>query len=88
MHDMFLIKKISDEVIQLCKINRLNKVTKLVVTVNHRSHVNEENLTKQLLHLSRQIFGPWTIVQVLRDDIQDQIAILQTIEGEKISEGI
>jgi Zn finger protein HypA/HybF involved in hydrogenase expression len=86
MHDTFLIKKISEEVLELCKMNKLNKLTKLVVTVNHDSHVDEENLNHQLHHMNKKIFGEWTHIQVLRDDIQAQTAILQTIEGEK-SEG-
>lgn len=83
MHDTFLIKKISEEVYELCKMNQLNKLTKLVVTVNHRSHVNEENLKQQLCHMDKKKFGIWTQIQVLRDDIMEQTAILKTIEGEK-----
>jgi len=83
MKDTYLIKKISEEVNELCKMNQLKKLTKLVVTVNHRSHVNEENLNHQLCHMDKKIFGKWTQIQVLRDDIQDQTAILHTIEGEK-----
>lgn len=84
MHDTFLIKKISDEVNELCKMNQLKKLTKLVVTVNDKSHVNEENLNHRLHHLNKKVFGSWTHIEVLRDDnIQDQTAILQTIEGEK-----
>jgi len=33
--------------------------------------------------MDKKIFGKWTQIQVLRDDIQDQTAILHTIEGEK-----
>jgi Zn finger protein HypA/HybF involved in hydrogenase expression len=83
MHDTYLIKKISKEVQELCKMNGLAKLTKLVVTVNYRSHVNEDNLMKQLGHMNKKMFGTWTQIEVLRDDIQDQIAILHTIEGEK-----
>jgi hypothetical protein len=84
MKDSYLIKKISNEVQELCKMNELAKLTKLVVTVSYRSHVNEENLRKQLTHGNKKMFGAWTQIEVLQDDIQDQIAILQTIEGEKI----
>jgi Zn finger protein HypA/HybF involved in hydrogenase expression len=83
MHDTFLIKKISEEVNELCKMNQFNRLTKLVVTVNHNSHVNEENLNHQLHHMNRKVFGGWTQIIVLHDDIQEQSAILQTIEGEK-----
>ncbi len=83
MHDTLLIKKISEEVNELSKMNELIKVTKLVVTVNHKSHVNEGNLYDHLHHMSKRRFGPWTQIQVVRDDIQDQVAILQSLEGEK-----
>jgi Zn finger protein HypA/HybF involved in hydrogenase expression len=83
MHDTYLIKKISEEVKELCRMNQLNKLTKLVVTVNHTSHVNEENLYDKLRHMNKKLCGSWTHIQVLRDDIQEQTAILQTVEGEK-----
>jgi Zn finger protein HypA/HybF involved in hydrogenase expression len=83
MHDTFLIKKISDEVSNLCRMNGFYRLTKLVVTVNQSSHVNEENLLHQLHHTNKKLYGEWTKIQVLRDNIQDQTAILQTIEGEK-----
>jgi len=83
MRDTYLIKKISDEVQVLCDMNSLKKLTKLVVTVNYRSHVDEEHIMKQLHHRDKKTFGPWTQIQVLRDDIQEQTAILHTIEGEK-----
>jgi hypothetical protein len=83
MHDSYLIKKISDEVQELCKIDSLEKLTKLVVTVNYRSRVDEEHLMKQLKHRNKKMFGPWTQILVLRDDIREQTAILHVIEGEK-----
>ena len=83
MHDTFLIKKISEEVNNLCKMNGYTRLTKLVVTENEKSYVNEENLLHQLRHTNKRLYGPWTNIQVLRDDIRDETAILQAIEGEK-----
>jgi regulator of replication initiation timing len=83
MKDTYLIKKISEEVQVLCDMNNLKKLTKLVVTVNYKSNINEEHLRKQLHHMNKKTFGPWTQIQVLRDDIQERTAILHTVEGEK-----
>ncbi|MDF2538658.1 MAG: hypothetical protein K0S76_1679 [Herbinix sp.] len=83
MQNKNLIKKISDEVIELCRMNSLTKLTKLVVTVSHTSNVNEEKLIHRLRHSNKKIFGSWTHIKVLKDDIEESTAILQALEGEK-----
>ena len=85
MQDKYLLKKISEEVQLLCNMNGFRKLTKLIVTVNYRSNVDEDNLLKQLHHMNKKTFGEWTEIQVLYDDIQEKTAILHTIEGVKSS---
>lgn len=83
MHDTILISKISDELNNICTTNNINKVKTFTVIVNHRSHVNEENLYNHLQNAYGNLVGEWTKINVEREDIQDQIAILKSIQGEQ-----
>lgn len=83
MHDTMLLHKIDEQVQQLCIANHIQKINRLSVTVNHRSHVNEHNLLEHFKNTDSHLIGGWTKVIVNRDDIQDQTAILDSIEGEK-----
>lgn len=78
-----LIKKISEEVNELCKMNQYKKLTKLVLTVNYDSDISEDKLRKRLQHTDKKKFGKWTQIQITKDNIHNQTAILRVIEGEK-----
>lgn len=86
MHDTILLNKISDAVNQVCSMNNIKKVNRLAVVVNNNSHVNEDNLYDHLQYASANLVGEWTKIQVQRDDILEQTAILHSIEGEKSEE--
>lgn len=83
MHDTILLSKISEELKEICTANNINKVNAFTVIVNHRSHVNEDNLYKHLQYANGKLVGEWTKINVQRKDIQDQTAILKSIEGEQ-----
>lgn len=83
MHDTVLLSKISEELKELCTANNINKVKTFTVIVNHRSHVNSNNLYDHLQYADGNLVGEWTKINVLREDIQDQTAILKSIEGEQ-----
>jgi len=83
MHDTILLSKISDELKEICTANNINKVKTFTVIVNHRSHVHSDNLYDYLKHADRNLFGEWTKINVQREDIQDQTAILKSIQGEQ-----
>lgn len=82
MHDTILLQKISEEVNNVSIHNKIKKIYKLTVKVNHRSHVNEENLLEHLQFTNKELIGSWTAIKVIRDDIPDQIAILESLEGD------
>ncbi|MGB8452136.1 MAG: hypothetical protein WCD89_07360 [Anaerocolumna sp.] len=84
MHDTILLDKITEEVQILSKTNHFNKVNKLLICVNPDSHVNEDNLYDHLHQANKKLFGMWTKISIEKDDIPDQVAILKSIEGEKI----
>jgi len=83
MHDTILLNKISEAVKQICATNDIRKVNKLSVVVNHRSHVDEHNLYEHLQYADEGLIGLWTELKIEREDIQDQTAILHSIQGEK-----
>ena len=83
MHDTILLNKISNAVSQVCEANNFKKVNKIAVVVNHRSHVNEHNLYEHLQNADGDLIGLWTEIKIEREDIQDQTAILHSIQGEK-----
>lgn len=82
MHDTILLTKISNGVRQVCEDNNIKKVNRLVVVVNHRSHVNQDNLYEHLKEVNEDLIGEWTELKIEREDIQDQTAILHSIQGE------
>ena len=83
MHDTILLNKISDAVSQVCEANNFKKVNKIAVVVNYRSHVDEHNLYEHLQNADGDLIGLWTEIKIEREDIQDQTAILHSIQGEK-----
>jgi hypothetical protein len=83
MHDTILLSKISDELKNICTVNNINRVKTFTVIVNYRSHINENNLYDHLQHTYGDLVGEWTEINVQREDIQDQIAILKSIQGEQ-----
>lgn len=83
MHDTILLSKISEELKEICTANNINKVNTFTVIVNHRSHVNEDNLYDHLQYADGNLVGEWTKINVQREDIQDQTAILKSIQGEQ-----
>ncbi|MCM8712130.1 hypothetical protein M2651_14110 [Clostridium sp. SYSU_GA19001] len=83
MHDTILLNKISQAVKQVCSVNNIRKVNRLTVVVNHRSHVNENNLYEHLKYENKDLIGLWTKIKVEREDIEEQTAILHSIEGDR-----
>lgn len=83
MHDTILLSKISEELKEICEFNNINKVNTFTVIVNYRSHVNSNNLYDHLKHTCGNLVGEWTKINLEREDIQDQTAILKSIQGEQ-----
>ena len=86
MHDTILLNKISEAVKQVCAANKIKKVNRLAVVVNHRSHVDENNLYEHLQYAGGDLVVIWTKIKVEREDIMDQTAILHSIQGEQSEE--
>ncbi|WP_315072107.1 hypothetical protein [uncultured Clostridium sp.] len=83
MHDTILLSKISEELKNICAANNINKVKTFTVIVSSRSHIQSDNLYDHLQHTYGNLVGEWTKINVEREEIQDQIAILKSIQGEQ-----
>jgi Zn finger protein HypA/HybF involved in hydrogenase expression len=83
MHDTILLNKISEAVKKVCEASNIKKVNRLAVVVNHKSHVDEHNLYEHLQNVDGDLIGLWTEIKIEREDIQDQTAILHSVQGEK-----
>ncbi|MDD3704471.1 MAG: hydrogenase maturation protease [Clostridiaceae bacterium] len=82
MHDTFLLKRISDALGALCSTNRFSKITKLQVTTCKNSHIEHDNLFEQLLKDHNESVGEWTEIIIIRRDIEDNTAVIDSVEGE------
>jgi len=82
MHDTFLIDRIWVKVQELCKENEMEKLTKLVVTVNNNSHVNKENLYDHITKCNSELIDENIEIVVERQPIEEQTAIIESLEGD------
>lgn len=86
MHDTILLNKISDSLTNLCRAHKIKKIKKLSIIVDNNSHVNSDNLHEHLCNVNGNLAGEWTEVIVEKDNLDSQVAILHSIEGEKAEE--
>jgi hypothetical protein len=85
MHDTFLLNNISEKLNEVCLQNKIQKVNKLEILVNENSHINSVNLFEYLKRFS-SVVGEWTEIKVVTSQIEEQTAILNSIEGETAEE--
>lgn len=83
MHDTILLNKISEVLKETCIVNNIKRIDEFTVVVNHRSHVNENNLCEHLQRVDNSLIGDWTKINIEKEDIEDQTAILLNIKGEQ-----
>lgn len=82
MHDTYLLNKVSKSLEGLCKENNVKMIDKFTIVVNNNSHINEEGLREHLKLHNRDIVADELQINIQRDDIEDQCAIIENIEGE------
>lgn len=84
MHDTFLLNKISQSLKEICKENKINRIEKFTLVVNHNSHINKENLLEHLKLHNLEILAKELKIEIQRDDIESQTAIIKSIQGETL----
>jgi len=85
MHDTFLNENLYNTILSLCEENKISKVNELCITVHTDSHISEESLREHFKDRNSNLVGDWTKILVQKKDIQRLTAVLEHIEGEKIS---
>lgn len=86
MHDTFLLTKISKSLNMICEQSKIRKINRLTVIVSNSSHVNEENLREHLQQNNANLLDNNFRIKVKREDIEEQTAIIQNIQGETFDE--
>lgn len=84
MHDTFLLSRISESLGELCRANSITRIIKLKIKTSRHSHVDNLNLLEQLQRDHIGIVGEWTEIIIERSDIADLIAVIESVEGERL----
>jgi len=84
MHDTFLLNKISNSLKEICNENKISKIEQFTLVVNHHSHINEENLKEHLKLHNSDIIARQLKIEIQREDIEEQTAIIFSIQGETL----
>ena len=84
MHDTFLLKRISDNLIILCNTNNITKVRKLHIITSLNSHINKNNLYEHLKEQNGDLIGEWSNIIVEREDIENLTAVIESVEGDRV----
>lgn len=82
MHDTFLLNKISNSLKDICVQNKIKTIENFIIAVNYNSHINEENLREHLKIYNKNNIANEVKIKILREDIEEQTAIIKIIEGE------
>ncbi|MCT8978840.1 hypothetical protein N4T77_19870 [Clostridium sp. CX1] len=83
MHDTILLNKISTSLQELCRNHNIKRIGRLSIIVDENSHLNSSNLYEHLRECNKSLVGEWTNIIVEKDQLDSQVAILHSIEGEK-----
>jgi Zn finger protein HypA/HybF involved in hydrogenase expression len=82
MHDTYLLNKISKTLQKLCIENKIKKVRYLKIIVSFNSHINVKNLSEHLLIHNKELINQDFKIEIIKDNIDEQTAIIETIQGE------
>jgi len=82
MHDTFLLNKISQSLKKICIANKIKTIEQFTLVVNHDSHINKENLQEHLKLHNTDIMSKELKIDIEREDIEEQTAIIKSIQGE------
>lgn len=82
MHDTYLLNNISKSLKELCEENKIKQINQFILIVSHNSHVNEDNLREHLELNNKNIIADNLQIKIQRKDIEDQTAIIDSLQGE------
>jgi hypothetical protein len=81
MHDSHLVEKISRSVIGLCAEKKIYAINELCVSVHKNSHVTAETLLNFIKDVKGSLVGEETYIRVLKDQIQENTALIRFVDG-------
>ena len=82
MHDTFLMERIYESLVNLCKKNNIGRVNKITVTADTKSHINENSLLEYFCTKNPELTENLTKVTIEKKDVGNLMAIIEKIEGE------
>lgn len=86
MHDIYLLNKISKSLKEISEKSNIRIITQLTIIVNFNSHINENNLQEHLMENNKDLLAECFKAIVQREDIEDQTAIIHSIQGERVED--
>jgi len=84
MHNTYLLNKISKGLRETCEKHRIKKINQFVLAISHHSHITKESLLEHLRLYDSQIIGDELDIKIRREDLEEQTAIIYSIQGEKL----
>jgi hydrogenase maturation protease len=84
MHDTYLLNKISQSLKEICTENQIKRIDQFTLVVNHHSHIDESNLQEYLAIHNKNMIGNTLQITIRREDIEDQTAIIHSIQGDTL----
>ena len=86
MHDTFLNERIYDELLKICRENKILKLNKISLTVNTDSHISEKSLREHFSERNNKVLGDWTKIIVKKQNVGKLNAIIKSVEGETMND--
>lgn len=86
MHDTFLNERIYNEILKICRENKILKLNRISLAVNIDSHISEESLREHFSDRKNNVLGDWTEIIVEKQDVGKLNAIIKSVEGETLDD--
>ena len=86
MHDSFLNERIYDELLKICRENKILKLKKISLTVYTDSQISEKSLREHFSERNNKVLGDWTKIIVKKQNVGKLNAIIKSVEGETMND--
>ncbi|SHJ57510.1 hypothetical protein [Tepidibacter formicigenes] len=82
MYDRTLLKRIYNSLNEICKDNKITKVNKITFVTSMDSDLDEVNICDYFSKNNSELIGNWTDINIKRENFEQNIAIIHSIEGD------
>ncbi|KXZ39897.1 hypothetical protein SAMN05661008_00881 [Alkalithermobacter thermoalcaliphilus JW-YL-7 = DSM 7308] len=80
MKSINLMYKIDKFVKEISIVRKINKINRLSIVVSDQSDIDKESLHKYLKQTNSNLIGEWTLIEVKKDKIPLESAIVTDIK--------